>query len=167
MAIDQSIINFAVYEDSIEYAGMAKVTLPDVTFLTLSISGAGIGGNIDAVILGHLEAMTLGLEFRTTTAQSIKLSEIRRHQIDLRVPVQYEDPINGTIDARSEKHVLVVIPKSTKSGTIAPATPANILRTRQAGNKKPLQNTCKGLETRLLLHFLHAERTPPSEAPNG
>ena len=45
MAIDQSIINFAVYEDSIEYAGMAKVTLPDVTFLTQSISGAGIGGN--------------------------------------------------------------------------------------------------------------------------
>ena len=125
MAIDQSIINFAVYEDSIEYAGMEKVPLPDVTFLTQSISGAGIGGNIDAVILGHLEAMTLGLEFRTTTAQSIKLSEIRRHQIDLRVPVQYEDPINGTIDARSEKHVLVVIPKSTKSGTIAPATPAN------------------------------------------
>lgn len=40
MAIDQSIINFAVYEDSIEYAGMAKVTLPDVTFLTQSISGA-------------------------------------------------------------------------------------------------------------------------------
>ena len=59
MAIDQSIINFAVYEDSIEYAGMAKATLPDVTFLTQSISGAGIGGNIDAVILGHLEAMTL------------------------------------------------------------------------------------------------------------
>ena len=56
MAIDQSIINFAVYEDSIEYAGMAKATLPDVTFLTQSISGAGIGGNIDAVILGHLEA---------------------------------------------------------------------------------------------------------------
>ena len=49
MAIDQSIINFAVYEDSIEYAGMAKATLPDVTFLTQSISGAGIGGNIDAV----------------------------------------------------------------------------------------------------------------------
>mgnify|MGYP000016317945 CR=1 FL=1 len=44
MAIDQSIINFAVYEDSIEYAGMAKATLPDVTFLTQSISGAGIGG---------------------------------------------------------------------------------------------------------------------------
>lgn len=30
-----------------------------------------------------------------------------------------------------------------------------------------MQNTCKGLETRLRLYFLRAERTPPSEAPNG
>ena len=27
MAIDQSVINFAVYEDSVEYLGMSKVTL--------------------------------------------------------------------------------------------------------------------------------------------
>ena len=53
---------------------MSKVTLPDVTFLTQSISGAGVGGNVEAVILGHLEAMTLGLEFRTTTPQSVQLS---------------------------------------------------------------------------------------------
>ena len=52
MAIDQSVINFAVYEDSVEYLGMSKVTLPDVTFLTQSISGAGVGGNVEAVILG-------------------------------------------------------------------------------------------------------------------
>ena len=50
MAIDQSVINFAVYEDSVEYLGMSKVTLPDVTFLTQSISGAGVGGNVEAVI---------------------------------------------------------------------------------------------------------------------
>lgn len=37
MAIDQSVINFAVYEDSVEYLGMSKVTLPDVTFLTQSM----------------------------------------------------------------------------------------------------------------------------------
>ena len=54
MAIDQSVINFAVYEDSVEYLGMSKATLPDVTFLTQSISGAGVGGNVEAVILGHL-----------------------------------------------------------------------------------------------------------------
>lgn len=114
MAIDQSVINFAVYEDSVEYLGMSKVTLPDVTFLTQSISGAGVGGNVEAVILGHLEAMTLGLEFRTTTPQSVQLSELRRHSIDLRVANQYEDPVAGTVEARKEKHIFVVVPKSTK-----------------------------------------------------
>ena len=68
--MDQSIINFKVYEDSVEYVGMAQATLPDLTALTQSISGAGIAGNVEAVILGHFDAMTLGLNFRTVTDQS-------------------------------------------------------------------------------------------------
>lgn len=52
--MDQSVINFAVYEDSIEYEGMAQVTLPDVTMLTQTVSGSGIGGNIEAIIMGHV-----------------------------------------------------------------------------------------------------------------
>ena len=60
--MDQSIINFKVYEDSVEYVGMAQATLPDLTALTQSISGAGIAGNVEAVILGHFDAMTLGLQ---------------------------------------------------------------------------------------------------------
>ena len=49
--MDQSIINFKVYEDSVEYVGMAQATLPDLTALTQSISGAGIAGNVESVIL--------------------------------------------------------------------------------------------------------------------
>ena len=75
--MDQSIINFKVYEDSVEYVGMAQATLPDLTALTQSISGAGIAGNVESVILGHFDAMTLGLNFRTVTDQSVKLSEPR------------------------------------------------------------------------------------------
>lgn len=86
--MDQSIINFKVYEDSVEYVGMAQATLPDLTALTQSISGAGIAGNVESVILGHFDAMTLGLNFRTVTDQSVKLSEPRRHTIDLRVAQQ-------------------------------------------------------------------------------
>lgn len=46
--VDQSTINWAVYEDNTEYAGMAQATLPNLTALTQSISGAGIAGNVDA-----------------------------------------------------------------------------------------------------------------------
>lgn len=125
MAMDQSIINFAVYEDSVEYVGMAKATLPDLTYLTQSISGAGIAGNVEAVIMGHFDTMTLSLDFRTTTQQSIKLSEPRRHTIDLRVAQQDEDTVKGTVVIRKVKHILVVIPKSSKGGSVAPASPSD------------------------------------------
>jgi P2 family phage contractile tail tube protein len=123
--MDQSNINFAVYEDGQEYYGMASVTMPTLANLVQSINGAGIAGNIEAVILGHVDNMTLGLNFRTTTPASIRLSEPRRHQIDLRVAQQQEDPVNNSIDAVAEKHVFVVIPKNHNVGSIAPASPSN------------------------------------------
>jgi len=122
---DESVINFAVYEDSIEYVGMASASLPDLTSLTQTISGAGIAGNVEAVILGHFDAMTLGLNFRTTTTQAIRLSEPRRHVIDLRVAQQTEDTVAGAVAVQSVKHILVVIPKNNVGGSIAPAAPTN------------------------------------------
>ena len=123
--MDQANINFAVYEDGQEYAGMASVTMPTLSNLVQTINGAGIGGNIEAVILGHIDNMTLGLNFRTTTPASVRLSEPRRHQIDLRVAQQYEDPVNNNISAMAEKHVFVVVPKTHNVGSVAPASPSN------------------------------------------
>ena len=136
--MDQSIINFKVYEDSVEYVGMAQATLPDLTALTQSISGAGIAGNVESVILGHFDAMTLGLNFRTVTDQSDHVVAFmahgacfrhaqrhRRHTIDLRVAQQDEDVVAGKVVVRAVKHILVVIPKSDKGGSVAPAAPSN------------------------------------------
>ena len=120
--MDQSIINFKVYEDSVEYVGMAQATLPDLTALTQSISGAGIAGNVESVILGHFDAMTLGLNFRTVTDQSVKLSEPRRHTIDLRVAQQDEDVVAGKVVVRAVKHILVVIPSPPPRPPTAPAS---------------------------------------------
>lgn len=122
---DESVINFAVYEDSVEYVGMAQAALPDLTALTQSISGAGIAGNVEAVLLGHFEAMTLTLNFRTVNAQVIKLSEPRRHQIDLRVAQQVENTVAGAVGVQAVKHIFVAIPKKDVGGTIAPATPTD------------------------------------------
>ncbi|MDR1158358.1 MAG: phage major tail tube protein [Oscillospiraceae bacterium] len=122
---DEHVINLAVYEDGVEYVGLAKATLPDLTALIQSVTGAGIAGTVEAVVLGHYEAMTLGLNFRTTTAQAIRLSEPRRHTIDLRTPQQIEDTVAGALKVQDVKHVFVVIPKKDSGGTIAPASPTD------------------------------------------
>lgn len=57
--IDETVIGFAVYEDATEYIGISEVTLPEISNITEEISGAGIGGKIESVILGAIEAMSL------------------------------------------------------------------------------------------------------------
>lgn len=118
---DESTINFAVYEDNVEYVGMANVTLPNLAAIVQTLSGAGIAGNVEVPVLGHFDAMTLGLSFRTTTAQSVRLSEPRRHNIDLRAAQQIENTVAGQVEVQAVKHILVVIPKTDTGGTIAPA----------------------------------------------
>ena len=123
--MDQSIINFAAYEDGNEYVGMGSATLPTLTALTQSISGAGIAGNVEAVIAGHFDTMSLTLNFRTITKQAIRLQEPRRHNLTLRVAQQGEDATAGQISVDGVKHVFVVVPKTFNGGSVAPASPAD------------------------------------------
>lgn len=122
---DESVINFAVYEDSVEYIGMASVTLPNLAAIVQTLSGAGIAGNVEVPVLGHYDVMSLTLNFRTTTEHSVRLSEPRRHNIDLRMAQQIEDTVAGEVKVQSIKHVLVVVPKTDTGGTVAPAAPTN------------------------------------------
>ena len=122
---DESVINFAVYEDGVDHLGIASATLPNLAAIIQTVSGAGIPGNVEAPVLGHYDAMTLGLNFRTTTEQGVRLSEPRRHNIDLRAAQQIEDTVSGTIKVQNIKHIMVVIPKTETGGSIAPASPTN------------------------------------------
>ncbi|WP_409969617.1 phage major tail tube protein [Bengtsoniella intestinalis] len=121
--IAQSVINLALYEDGDEYHGVTKTTLPDITFLSNTISGAGIAGNVEAIVAGMVDAMTLGIDWRTLEASAVKLNEPRPHVLDLRTPQSVEDTTDSTLSVQNVKHVMVVIPKTMKAGSIAPATP--------------------------------------------
>ena len=122
--IDELVTNFAVYEDATEYLGMSEVTLPEITNLTEEITGAGIGGNIESVILGHIEAMTLTLNFRTVTQAAIRLCEPRIHNIDLRAAQQEQNTRTGQTEVRSIKHIMKVRPKKYTPGKLAAASAA-------------------------------------------
>ena len=69
--IDETVIGFAVYEDATEYIGISEVTLPEISNITEEISGAGIGGKIESVILGAIEAMSLALYCWKAKAENI------------------------------------------------------------------------------------------------
>lgn len=120
----ESYINFEVYEDSKRYCGITQATLPDVAFIVQTIQGAGIGGNVEAVI-PMLEAMTATLNFRTPTEQAINLARPVVHNIDLRIAEQVGDTTSGNVGVVADKYAMSVFPKTTKLGNVAPASPAD------------------------------------------
>jgi hypothetical protein len=119
---DQATINFEVYEGKNRFLGIASATLPTLTFLTQSMSGAGIAGNINAVLVGQMDSMTLSLSFRNYTGECAKLATPELHQIELRIAQQVEDPTKGTLSTQVVKHVFKVIPTSLNAGSVAPAS---------------------------------------------
>lgn len=130
--MEQLTVNYDVYEDANRYDGTASAVLPDISFLTQSLSGAGIGGNIEAVT-AHIDAMTLTLNWREFTEQACNLSTPKRHHIELRAARQDENPVTGELEYKNIKHVLVVVPKGLTGGTLAPhsaRTPAGTYAVR-------------------------------------
>lgn len=121
----QAYIEFDVYEDSENLIGPAQVTLPEVTSITVSMTGAGIGGTVDTPLAGMIEAMTTTINFRNATDASVRLMAPKKHHITLRAVEQRWDMDKVQAVYKGMKVVLVVLPKTTKPGTIAPAAAAD------------------------------------------
>lgn len=124
--IDELVINFLVYEDAIEYLGMAEATLPDIEYMTEEMNGAGIAGNVEEIIIGHLSAMTMTLNFRTVCKSAVRLLEPRVHKLDLRVAQQQTNNSTGETEIANVKHIVRVKPKKTALGKAAAASTADV-----------------------------------------
>ena len=123
--MDNAIINFAVYENGNEFLGMADVTLPDLTFLTQTVSGAGLGGNVEAV-MPLIDAMTMTLNFRTMNKSDIDLASPKLRVLDLRGAQQETDNVTGEIKDVSVKHAISCKTKTFKGGKLAPASTGDV-----------------------------------------
>ena len=89
MKVDNGTTNFAVYEDATEFYGMAEVTLPEITQITEEVKGAGISGAFNGAFVGHIEAMTLTLNFRSVTADAVKLAVLQFAKVQQRFRTLY------------------------------------------------------------------------------
>ena len=122
---DTTTIDYAVYEGGTEYIGITEVKMPDLSFSTEKITGAGIIGEVEEIMIGRMSAMTVTFNFRTITAAAVKLLQPYVHTIDLRVAQQQIDT-NGNNSVAAVKHILKVKPKKLSLGKIESATKADV-----------------------------------------
>ena len=110
-----------VYRSGGPLIGIAKVTTPKYEFLTETINGLGIAGEVEAPVKGHLKSMALGFTWNTTTESAIELLVPEAHQLEIYANIQYYDAGKGTYEDVPAKILSKAVPKSVASGNMEPA----------------------------------------------
>lgn len=114
--IPDKLISYRAYKDGKDLLGIADVQLPDIEAMAESIKGAGIAGEVELPVLGHIGAMSMTINWRTVTGNLVSLSAPIAHALDFRASQQSYDSSEGRIKTTSVKHVVRAIPKKLSPG---------------------------------------------------
>ena len=118
-------INLEIYEDSVNLMGVAKVQLPAIAFPCVNISGAGMMGEMEVPLYGMVSNMTTTITWLTPHGDAVKQMSPKKHQLDMRVAEEYWDVEQAEVGLWADKYVMVVRPKTTTPGTVAPMSAAD------------------------------------------
>ena len=139
--IPDKLINAKVYlEGSSALLGMADIELPSLEYVTESMSGLGIAGELDTPTLGHFKGITLKFKWNTVNANAVGLLAPKTHQLDIRASVQKFDAGNGEFGTDA---VARTVPKKFGVGKAEPGKKmdsetemeVNYLKLSQAGKE--------------------------------
>lgn len=68
------LINYRCFDaDADKLLGTVDVELPKIEAMTETLSGAGIAGEVETAIVGHIKAMSAKINFRTVTHSTFNL----------------------------------------------------------------------------------------------
>lgn len=86
--IPSVLINAKVYDDGKVLMGQADVELGDLEFMTESLTGLGLAGEIDMPVIGHFKPITLKFKWNTVCKEAVKLLEPKSHNLQIYASIQ-------------------------------------------------------------------------------
>jgi len=114
----ENMINYMCYLDGDAYLGMVNVDLPSLDSLTEKVKGSGIAGEIEAPILGHYDALNLGITWRTIAQQAINFIAPVYNALDFRGSQQIYDSSGAVVSTQSVKVIVRAMPKKSSLGKL-------------------------------------------------
>ncbi|MDR3361310.1 MAG: phage major tail tube protein [Desulfovibrio sp.] len=114
------LTNAKIYRDGADQLGVGTVELPNFEFMTESIAGLGIGGEMDMPVIGHFKSQTIKITWNTVNDNTISLLQPLAHHLDIRGSMQEYDPGTGKFVNKPVKVVVRAIPKTSGIGKFEP-----------------------------------------------
>ncbi len=117
MKIPEKMANYMLYVDgNRNQTALVDVDLPDIQFMTETISGAGIMGEMESITPGHTSALTLGLNIRALIGDDFKVLEPRAYNLEIKAGIQSYDESEGKITTGKLSVMARGIPKGITLG---------------------------------------------------
>lgn len=121
--IPSVLINAKLYgEDGNEMLGIANAELPDFEYMTESMAGFGIAGEIDVPVLGHFASMTMTVSWNTVCDGAVNLLAPKTHSFVMYASVQGWDTEKGTHEPTPVKVQVRAMPKKSGIGKFEPGS---------------------------------------------
>lgn len=118
--IPERLVNYKVYNEKNDLFGVATVELPEVAFMSETVSGAGIAGEVESPTLGHTEAMSMSISWRTIEKAAIELATQEAHKLEIRGSQQVFDAGRGVYETVAVRVSATVVPKTFSLGSFEP-----------------------------------------------
>lgn len=120
--IPDKLINAKVYQDGEKaLLGISDVELPSIEYITETMAGLGIAGELDSPVTGHTKAMTVKFKWASVSQQAITLLRTETHTLDIRASVQRMDAGTGKFSTAPLRLALRALPKKSGLGKAEPA----------------------------------------------
>ena len=121
--VPEKLTSFRVYLEGEDLVGTADVELPDLEFMTETVTGAGIAGEVDSPVVGHFKSLTVKLKWRTFTKNVAVLAAPKAHHLDIRGSIQVYDAGTGNYRHVPVKVVVKAPPKKAGLGKMETGKP--------------------------------------------
>lgn len=118
--IPTTLTNAKCYRDGGDLLGIANIELPDFEYMTESMTGLGVMGEIEMPVIGHFKSMTVKLKWNTLTNANTALVLTERQNLDIRGSIQKADGGTGNIVNEPIKVLVLGWPKKSGVGKFEP-----------------------------------------------
>lgn len=120
--IPEKLINYSVFKDGTDFLGTADIELPNIEYMTETIKGSGIAGEIESQTIGHTSPLNLKMNWRTIDKDAVKLAAPKSHSLDFRGSVQQYNSATGTYSTIPIKVTVRANPKNLSLGKMDAGT---------------------------------------------
>lgn len=110
-----------IYKDGYVLLGVGNIELPSIEYMSETLSGFGLGGEIEVPVKGNFKSMTVKIKWNTVEPEAVQLLETTAHHLDIRGSVEKVDAGTGEFLDLPVKLVLQAAPKTNSLGTMEPA----------------------------------------------